>query len=61
MRRCGVQSAGFRVAVDADDGPMMVCAAVEGLREHFGIGHATIQIETCDTAADCAQRADDVV
>jgi cobalt-zinc-cadmium efflux system protein len=45
----------------ADEGPAMVCAAVEGLREHFGIGHATIQIETCDTAVDCAQRADDVV
>jgi cobalt-zinc-cadmium efflux system protein len=45
----------------AEGGPAMVCAAVEGLRAHFGIGHATIQVETCDTAADCAQRADDVV
>ncbi len=43
-----------------DDGPAMVCAAVDGLRRQFDIGHATIQIETSDTAEECAQRAADV-
>lgn len=42
-------------------GAMVIPMAVEGLRERFGIGHATIQVESSATAVGCALRDDSVI
>jgi cobalt-zinc-cadmium efflux system protein len=42
------------------DGPLLHRIARE-VRERFGIGHATVQMETPETASDCALRPDHVV
>jgi cobalt-zinc-cadmium efflux system protein len=44
-----------------DNAPPLVPLAVAGLRERFGIGHATIQVETSACAAACVLRSDAVV
>ena len=44
---------------DADDA--LVPVAVAGLKSRFGIGHATIQVETLVTAEGCRLRAQGVV
>jgi cobalt-zinc-cadmium efflux system protein len=49
------------VQCEPADGPALVPMAVAGLKHRFGIGHATVQIETAACAAGCAQRPGDVV
>jgi cobalt-zinc-cadmium efflux system protein len=44
----------------ASDQALMKAAGAM-LRERFGIGHATLQLETPESAADCAQRPADMV
>ncbi len=43
------------------EGPPLVRAAVAGLQQRFGIGHATIQVETAECAQLCVLRSDSVV
>jgi cobalt-zinc-cadmium efflux system protein len=49
------------VQCEPETGAGLVPMAVAGLKQRFGIGHATVQVETADCAADCAQRPEDVV
>ncbi len=44
------------VLADAADGPATLQAATSLLRQEFGIGHATLQLETPGFAAHCAVR-----
>jgi cobalt-zinc-cadmium efflux system protein len=43
------------------DALKLVPLAVAGLKQRFGINHATIQVETADCALACALRSDEVV
>jgi cobalt-zinc-cadmium efflux system protein len=43
------------------EGPPLVRAAVAGLKQRFGIGHATIQVETAECAELCVLRSNSVV
>ena len=50
------------VCVEArEDGRLLLQQASAGLRQRFGIGHATFQVETGQEAAQCRLRPDDVV
>lgn len=49
------------VPAAAEHGLGLVPIAVAGLKQRFGIGHATIQVETVDCAQGCALRSDAVV
>jgi cobalt-zinc-cadmium efflux system protein len=49
------------VQAPSDNGPVLVPMAVDGLRRQFQIGHATIQVETADTATNCALRPEHVI
>jgi cobalt-zinc-cadmium efflux system protein len=46
---------------DGDGGKRLLQRASAGLRQRFGIGHATFQVETGEEAALCGLRPDDVV
>jgi cobalt-zinc-cadmium efflux system protein len=48
---------------DSEHGPhdVLILLACAGLREKFGISHATIQVETLDGAENCGLRAASVV
>ena len=45
----------------AVDGDTLICAAIEGLRDRFDIGHTTVQLETETLALGCALRPASVV
>ncbi len=49
------------VPAAAEDGLGLVPIAVAGLKQRFGIGHATIQVESVDCAQACALRSDAVI
>lgn len=44
------------VLADQADGAAVLQAATRALREGFGIGHATLQLESANFAAQCAVR-----
>jgi cobalt-zinc-cadmium efflux system protein len=46
---------------DGSDAPRLILRAVEEVRVHFKIGHATFQVETPELAEACALRPADVV
>ena len=49
------------VCVSASADPKVIERASAGLRDRFGIGHATLQVETGEQAAHCRLRPDTVV
>jgi cobalt-zinc-cadmium efflux system protein len=49
------------VQTSAEHGAALVPMAVAGLKQRFGIGHATIQVESVDCAQVCVLRPDGVV
>jgi cobalt-zinc-cadmium efflux system protein len=49
------------VRVDAEADGALLCRISHEVRERFGIGHATVQFETAETAQRCELRSDHVV
>jgi cobalt-zinc-cadmium efflux system protein len=49
------------VQTGPERGATLVRLATTGLQQRFGIGHATIQVESSDCAALCTLRSDEVV
>lgn len=49
------------VREDAEADARLIAAVTAGVRERFGIGHSTLQLETPEIAEQCALRPDTVV